>query len=430
VAISERLCDVAALSAIAALHPWLRAGGARSALEWGLWLPPILFLIPAVRRALLRVAHRVVSVAMRLFGLRVPFEIGQPPAALLSTTSSAIGLLVGVVAWGELCIAAALVAGFFAPSVEAWHVAPLFAKATLLGSASLSPGGIGVTGVLISRDLASAGVASPAALAVVILLRGTTFWLTLALGQLVLVLTSRAPANASESHFDALSPEYDAQVPAHIRDLLVERKTRRMIECLPEVRGARGLDIGCGLGWYMQALQKAGAQVTGIDLSAAQARAAARGGDRVVRASAVELPFAAGSFDFAYSVNVLHHLPSRDHQHRAFGEIARVLKPGGLFLLHEINVTNPLFRFYMGYVFPLIRQIDEGTERWIDPEAPPTSAGLRRIGVQYFTFVPDFLPQRLLRSALPLEARLERSALARYSAHYMLTFERSDEPVR
>jgi SAM-dependent methyltransferase len=129
-------------------------------------------------------------------------------------------------------------------------------------------------------------------------------------------------------------------------------------------------------------------------------------------------------------VNVLHHLPSRDHQHRAFGEIARVLKPGGLFLLHEINVTNPLFRFYMGYVFPLIRQIDEGTERWIDPEAPPTSAGLRRIGVQYFTFVPDFLPQRLLRSALPLEARLERSALARYSAHYMLTFERSDEPVR
>ena len=52
VAIHERVCDVAALSAIAALDPWLRSGGsARDVLELGLWLPPLLFLVPAVRCA-------------------------------------------------------------------------------------------------------------------------------------------------------------------------------------------------------------------------------------------------------------------------------------------------------------------------------------------------------------------------------------------
>ena len=191
----------------------------------------------------------------------------------------------GLLAWGQLCVTTALVAGLLAPSVEGWHTAPVFAKATLLGSASLSPGGTGVTGVLLSRGLVASGAALPAALAVVILVRGTTFWLTLALGQIVLILTMRSSDPASESHFDALSPDYDAQVPAHIRDLLVERKTRRMLERLPG-RDLFGLDIGCGLGRHMRAMRSAGARVAGIDLSSAQAREASKGDGPIVRASA------------------------------------------------------------------------------------------------------------------------------------------------
>jgi SAM-dependent methyltransferase len=229
------------------------------------------------------------------------------------------------------------------------------------------------------------------------------------------------------THFDELSPEYDAQIPFHIRQLLVHRKAGRMITLLSRPRGLRGLDIGCGQGWLLAALREAGANVTGLDLSAAQARAARQTGAAVIRAGATELPFGPESFDFAYAVNIVHHLPSVRHQRLAFQEAARVLKPGGLFFLHEINVANPIFRFYMGYVFPLIRRIDEGTELWLDPDSLPLGPDLRVEHASYFTFVPDFLPSPLLRLALPLEEALEKSRWARYSAHFMVAL-RKEKP--
>src|SRR5262249_20868063 len=154
--------------------------------------------------------------------------------------------------------------------------------------------------------------------------------------------------SAEQTHFDALSPVYDAQIPSHIRDLLVERKVQYMLPALAPVAGQRGLDIGCGLGWYVDALRRAGAEVVGIDLSRQQARSARRTGADVLVASAVSLPFQSEVFDFAYAVNVVHHFENREQQRQVLGQVARVLKPGGVFFLHEINTTNPIFRFYMG----------------------------------------------------------------------------------
>jgi SAM-dependent methyltransferase len=283
---------------------------------------------------------------------------------------------------------------------------------------------MGVTGVVLDRSLVQMGAEAGAAFVLVLVVRASTFWLALALGQLALLRTTLASRPAD--HFEALSAEYDAQIPVHVRQLLVERKTRKMLDRLGDVRGRRGLDIGCGLGWYLTRLHEEGARVVGLDLSAAQIRQAHTGGAPVVRASALVLPFASDAFDFVYSVNVIHHLPSREHQQRALAEAARVLRPGGILFVHEINVGNPLFRFYMSYVFPLLKRIDEGIELWIDPERTPIPSSLRRDSLEYFTFVPDFLPRALLRAALPLEARLERSRLARYSAHFVLVLQKSE----
>ena len=140
----------------------------------------------------------------------------------------------------------------------------------------------------------------------------------------------------------------------------------------------------------------------------------------------LHLPFADGAFDFVYTVNVLHHLPSRQHQRRAFDEARRALRAGGIFFLHEINVTNPLFRLYMGYLFPLLRNIDLGTERWLLPGSLAALPGWRLRQVRYFTFVPDFLPRRLAAPAWKLERRLERSRWAPLSAHYMAVLEKTD----
>ncbi|MBM4363583.1 MAG: hypothetical protein FJ104_12955, partial [Deltaproteobacteria bacterium] len=102
--------------------------------------------------------------------------------------------------------------------------------------------------------------------------------------------------------------------------------------------------------------------------------------------------------------------------------------PGGHLFLHEINTENPLFRFYMGYVFPLLRRIDDGTEEWILPGAlPAVAGGAWAPGAVHFTFLPEFLPAAVFRAFAGLERWLERSRLRRYSAHFMATLVKSTD---
>jgi ubiquinone/menaquinone biosynthesis C-methylase UbiE len=61
---------------------------------------------------------------------------------------------------------------------------------------------------------------------------------------------------------------------------------------------------------------------------------AAAGRFQFLTANGLRLPFADGSFDAAWMAFVLHHV-SFDEQWRVLDEIARVLKPGGVFLLLE-----------------------------------------------------------------------------------------------
>jgi SAM-dependent methyltransferase len=200
--------------------------------------------------------------------------------------------------------------------------------------------------------------------------------------------------------------------------------------------GARLLDVGCGHGWYVAELRRRGYEVVGIDAAVAQVMAAtsatappaAPWAAPLAAASALALPFAASSFDAAYAVNVLHHVDTAQ-RHAALGEIVRAVRPGGLVFVHEINTVNPLYRFYMSYVFPLWKRIDLGTEVWLDPHALPVVPGLEATSVEYFTFLPDFTPPPVYSLLAALERRLERSRLAPYSAHFTAVYRRSDHPA-
>jgi ubiquinone/menaquinone biosynthesis C-methylase UbiE len=57
----------------------------------------------------------------------------------------------------------------------------------------------------------------------------------------------------------------------------------------------------------------------------------------VVQGDASTLPFLSQTFSSAIAVLVLHHLRSSEAQDRAFAEILRVLKPGGVFVALEIQ---------------------------------------------------------------------------------------------
>lgn len=100
-------------------------------------------------------------------------------------------------------------------------------------------------------------------------------------------------------------------------------------------RGREVLEIGVGLGTDHAQFARAGARLTGIDLTPrcielTQRRFEIQGlQSRLVTMDAEDLGFPDDSFDAVYSFGVLHHTPD---QQRAFREVRRVLRPGGMFL--------------------------------------------------------------------------------------------------
>jgi SAM-dependent methyltransferase len=187
--------------------------------------------------------------------------------------------------------------------------------------------------------------------------------------------------------------------------------------------GTVGLDLGCGGGEYVWDLRNRGYYVSGCDINTVE--------DRdypwLIRADMRLLPCYNDLFDFAYAVNSLHHLPSREAQREALSEAARVLKPGGLFFLHEMNAYgNRLLRFWLRHVFTRYGSYDDGNELWLRADGGGLMpAGMTLIHTETFSFVPDFLvscvPHRLLSA---VEARLERSRWSRYGVHYMSVWQK------
>jgi ubiquinone/menaquinone biosynthesis C-methylase UbiE len=93
------------------------------------------------------------------------------------------------------------------------------------------------------------------------------------------------------------------------------------------------LDLACGSGAFLIDLKAAfpRADVFGLDLSPAYlAEAGRRSGAPGVQALAERLPFADASLDAVACVYLFHELPPRVRP-KVAAEIARVIKPGGVF---------------------------------------------------------------------------------------------------
>ncbi|HSS75663.1 MAG TPA: bifunctional 2-polyprenyl-6-hydroxyphenol methylase/3-demethylubiquinol 3-O-methyltransferase UbiG [Thermoanaerobaculia bacterium] len=106
--------------------------------------------------------------------------------------------------------------------------------------------------------------------------------------------------------------------------------------------GRKTLDVGCGGGILAEEFARLGCDVTGIDPSERSievAQAHARQENLVIdyrTGSGEALPFPDASFDLAYCCDVLEHV---NDVGCVVAEIARVLKPGGIFFYDTINRT-------------------------------------------------------------------------------------------
>ena len=105
-----------------------------------------------------------------------------------------------------------------------------------------------------------------------------------------------------------------------------------------ELEGERVLDAGCGMGMYVAAFERAGAQAYGVEIEPDRAGAARDISSRIVIGSAETLPWSDESFDLVFSHEVLEHV-EKDGQ--AVREAARVLRPGGHMVVFAPNRWYP-----------------------------------------------------------------------------------------
>lgn len=130
----------------------------------------------------------------------------------------------------------------------------------------------------------------------------------------------------------------------------------------------RVLDLACGVGGFSFLLEDHGFEVVGVDSSEfmlARAKEYARekaSKVEFIKADAEKLPFEEESFDYVLFIgdSVVHFSPAK--LKRVFREINRILKPGGRFIIHFLDLRGFLPKLMSGQVI--------GEEYWISKILP------------------------------------------------------------
>ncbi len=193
--------------------------------------------------------------------------------------------------------------------------------------------------------------------------------------------------------------------------------TPAFFDMLPHVEGLSGLDVGCGEGYNTRLLARRGASVTALDIADRFVRHAkeledqAPLGIRYLAASAVELPFAAASFDFITGFMSFMVIPETE---TVLAEANRVLKPGGFL---QFSITHPCsdtphrrnLRDEKGVTYAIevgdyFRNLQGEVVQWLFAAAPPeVKEGLPLFAVPRFTRTLSQWLNAVIDSGLTLE---------------------------
>lgn len=133
--------------------------------------------------------------------------------------------------------------------------------------------------------------------------------------------------------FGKAAPDYDRLAR------LQQQVGAELLALLPEVSFERGLDLGCGTGYFLPELAKRCASLLGLDLAPGMLQVARHklGSAQLICGDAEQLPFASGSLDLIYSSLALQWCASLP---QALSEIHRVLRPGGFFAFSTLGAES------------------------------------------------------------------------------------------
>ncbi|MFI2259800.1 SAM-dependent methyltransferase [Streptomyces tubercidicus] len=167
-----------------------------------------------------------------------------------------------------------------------------------------------------------------------------------------------------------------------------DRLTDLVAGRLAATPGRHLLDVGCGTGRpALRIARSTGARVSGIsvsdqDIDLARTRADATAlADRVDfrHADACALPFEAASFDGAWAIESMMHIPDRT---TALTEIARTLRPGSPLVITDVLLRSPV----TGDTADLVRQTCRAFQSPSLPEPAELRAALDRAGLELVEF--------------------------------------------
>jgi SAM-dependent methyltransferase len=138
------------------------------------------------------------------------------------------------------------------------------------------------------------------------------------------------------------------RIALSIPDERADQQTGFVVSALELAPGARVLDLACGHGRHSARLARLGFDVTGLDVSASSLELAreTEPAAEYVEGDMRELPFEDASFDAAINLfTAFGYFENEADDQRVLHEVARVLRPGGSFLIDTINPPGLFGRF-------------------------------------------------------------------------------------
>ncbi|HET9904301.1 MAG TPA: methyltransferase domain-containing protein [Xanthobacteraceae bacterium] len=187
-------------------------------------------------------------------------------------------------------------------------------------------------------------------------------------------------AGTQEQHYDRVAQAYVENLDyPHTQEYMAF-----LDEALLRVVDPKGLDtiaeVCCGHGEAFKLLRGRFRRGVGVDISETMLKAAVKLHDAphltFVQGDATRLPLADGVFDSVFMLGGVHHVNAR---RALFGEIHRILKPGGRFYFREPVSDFFLWRLIRALIYRMSPALDHRTERPLqrrDTEPLLAEAGL------------------------------------------------------